>query len=157
MAEIGLYKMGGDVATKDKLIIGTKYDLDQMHELIKAIRPAASDEVANLIEASKVDKTVWISKAFGIIANNKGQHQLVDATEVLGDFTFFVAGQAEEMFAVGGSMLGARLRLRFPGVQMGRFKIDGKPFVKCTPRASSRSPSARRSSTGSSSSSCSTS
>ena len=32
LAEIGLYKMGGDIDTKDKLMIGTKYDIDQMYE-----------------------------------------------------------------------------------------------------------------------------
>ena len=62
--------------------------------------------------------SVWISKAFGIIANDRGQYQLVDASEVLGDFSFFVAGQSEEMFAASGAMLGA-LRRFFTGVKMG--------------------------------------
>ena len=107
MADIGIYKMVGDVATKDKVMIGTRHNMSQTHEWIKTIKPAARDEVANPIEANKTDKTCCISKAFGVSVNDRGQHLLVDATEVLCIFSFYVAGQAEEMFAAGGPMVGA--------------------------------------------------
>ena len=38
LAEIGLFKMGGDTDTKDKIMIGTKYDIDQMNAMIKRRR-----------------------------------------------------------------------------------------------------------------------
>jgi hypothetical protein len=142
--------------TKDKMMIGTRYTGSQMHEWIKTIKPAASGEMANPIEANKLDKTCNISKAFGASVNDKGQHLLVDAAEVCRTYTFYVAGQAEKMFAVDGTMVGA-LRASFPGMQMGKVSVDGKPFTKTIPGILEVSFIAPVSRTGRSSSSASTS
>ena len=136
LAEIGAYKMGGDSVTKDKIMIGTRFSIGQMYDIIKALQPPAKDAVQHPIEISKNDKSVWISKTFCILANDRaGQYQLVDTAEVISDFFLFVAGQAEDKFVAGGPMAGA-LRRFFSCVQMGSIHValnESKAFKKSIP------------------------
>ena len=62
VAEIGCYKMGSDVSVKDKVMVGTRFTEKQMHAWLSTVKPAASGEVANPIEANKSDKTCNVSK-----------------------------------------------------------------------------------------------
>ena len=135
-AKIGIYEMGGDVAHQ-----GQDDDRHQVHREPDA-RVDQDDQAGGERRDGEPDRGQQVGQDLQHLQDLrdereqhdlvKGQHLLVDAAEVLCIYTFYVAGQAENMFAADGPMVGA-LRASFPGVQMGKVSVDRKPFINTIP------------------------
>ena len=136
MSEIGEYKLGGsDADTKGKIMVGTRYSVDELYKIIEESRPAAKGEMAHPVEIGKSDDGVWISKAFTTLVGDSGRYQLIDAEELTREFTIYVAGQPEEKFAAGEQMPGT-LQRYLGTVQMGSIRVakeEKKKFMECRP------------------------